>query len=94
MDLQSTALVTAGVTVLPLADELSVFSAASGQALALNRTAADIFAMCTGTTSLADIAATLAARYDIDLDTAEAAVGTSAHELQHLGLITVTRPNA
>ena len=51
------------VSELALDDELSLFDAATGKALALNRTARDVWALADGARDVDDIVATLARAY-------------------------------
>ena len=54
------------VRSLPLGDELSVFDSATGRAFALNRTAADVFALADGRATVAEIAQVLSRAYDAE----------------------------
>lgn len=51
------------VRSMPLDDELSIFDSATGSAFALNRTAADVFALADGHTSVGEIVEILATVY-------------------------------
>lgn len=54
------------VSAMPLGEELSVFDAATGRALVLNRTAADVFALADGHLTSAQIRASLATAYGVE----------------------------
>lgn len=78
------------VSVLPLGDELSVFDAATGQTLALNRTAADILALVDGHTTIAQLASQLARSYPLAPDELVTAVSELADTLLARGTVLVS----
>lgn len=68
-------------------DELSVFNAASGRALALNRTAADVLALADGSTSIGNVVRMLASAYDMEPEEIVADVRAAVDELTGAGVI-------
>ena len=78
------------VSVLPLGDELSVFDAATGQTLALNRTAADVLALLDGHTTIEELAVQLARSYPLPAGELVAAVSDVAETLLARGTLRVT----
>ena len=54
-----------GVSEIGLGDELSLFDAATGQALSLNRTASDLWALADGESTVDQVIATLAHAYGV-----------------------------
>lgn len=67
----------ASVSTVPLDDGLSLFDAATGNALALNRTASDVFALADGTTRLDEVVAILAEAYAVE----PAIIAAEVHEV-------------
>lgn len=88
MELDTVLMVSPRVSVLPIGDELSLFDDSTGQALALNRTAADILALVDGSATLADIATIVARAYDRPQDEAADAVAAVAATLLEHGAVT------
>jgi hypothetical protein len=87
--------VSPNVRTMPLGDELTVFDATTGRALALNRTAADIFALVDGTCAVGEISAVLARRHSLDVATIEGDVRSATESLLAQGaLTTVASPPA
>jgi hypothetical protein len=72
---------------MPLGDELSIFDAATGRAFALNRTAADVFALADGRTTLAEIVLILSRAYDAEPVEVAADVTPVVRELTEAGLL-------
>lgn len=75
------------VRVIALDDELSVFNADSGIALALNRTAADVLALADGSTSIRHVVQTLARAYDVEPEEIVADVRAAVDQLISAGVI-------
>jgi hypothetical protein len=92
MDLESVVAVSPAVSLLPLGDELTLFDRERGHTLALNRTAADVLALADGTSTVAEIGASMAAAYDIDREVAMAAVLAVTGDLVALGALSVLLP--
>ena len=67
----------ASMSAVPLDDGLSLFDAATGKAMALNRTASDIYALADGATTVEDAVAILAKAYDVE----PAAITTEVHDV-------------
>lgn len=75
------------VSEIELGDELSLFDAATGTALALNRTARDVWALADGESDVDDIVATLAKAYGTDPDSIAADVHATVAELTAAGVL-------
>jgi hypothetical protein len=70
-------------------DGLCLFDAATGRARALNRTAADVFALVDGVTATSEIVETLAAAYRVRAHDVEQSVFDLVAQLCADGLLTV-----
>jgi len=80
------------VSVLPLGDELSVYDAATGQTLALNRTAADVLSLLDGSTSIAELGLELSRLYPLPPAEVVEAVSRVADTLLAAGTLRVSGP--
>jgi hypothetical protein len=80
--------VASGVRTMPLGDELTVFDASTGRALALNRTAADIFALVDGSTTVREICQVLGHHHHVALARIQDAVTATAEALVRQGAVT------
>lgn len=80
------------VTEIELGDELSVFDTATGTALALNRTARDIWALADGKSDVDDIVAILAKAYGTAPDSIAAEVHAAVAELTAAGVLVPVTP--
>lgn len=78
------------VSVLPLGDELTLYDAASGQTLALNRTAADVLSLLDGNTSIKELEHLLARVYALPLSEAVEAVEAVVDRLLGSGTVRVS----
>src|SRR5690349_19685001 len=85
--MQAVLAVSPGVSTLPLGDQLTLYDAVAGRTLALNRTAADLFALVDGLSSVADIARSLATAYGRGLDEIVDDVAAAFDELLGLGAL-------
>ena len=70
-----------------LDDELTVFDSRTGTAVALNRTAADIFALADGVSTLSEVVATLARNYAVEPSTIADDVRRVVRELTEAGIL-------
>lgn len=68
---------------------LCLFDAATGRASALNRTAADVFTLIDGTTTLGELVHTLATAYQVDANNIATSIVDLVAELCAEGLVTV-----
>lgn len=75
------------VSTMPLGDELSIFDSATGRAFALNRTAADVFALADGRTTMTEIVGILSRAYDAEPADVAADVALVVRELTEAGLL-------
>ena len=80
------------VSVLPLGDELTVYDAATGQTLALNRTASDVLALLDGSTSIEQLALELSRVYPLPSAEVVEAVRHVADTLLAAGTVKVSGP--
>lgn len=76
-----------GLRIMEMGEDVSVFDPATGQAVALNRTAADVFALADGTTPVAQIAQTLATAYDTTPEAITADVAAAVGSLTEAGVL-------
>lgn len=79
------------VQEMAIGDELSLFDAATGTAIALNRTARDIWVLADGSSTVADVVATLAEAYQVGPTELEGDVRSTLEELTRAGVL-VTAP--
>jgi PqqD family protein of HPr-rel-A system len=70
-----------------LGDEYLVYADASDEVHVLNSTAREIYLMCDGSRTEAEIAAALAEKYDLDADRARRDTGATLARLAELGLL-------
>lgn len=75
------------IRIIELGDELSVFDAATGVAVALNRTAADVVALADGTSTAGEIIGTLARAYEVVPADIEAEVRAVIDQLTEAGVL-------
>lgn len=75
------------IRIIELGDELSVFNATTGVAVALNRTAADVLALAHGTSTVGEIVGTLARAYGVAPADIEAEVRAVIAQLTEAGVL-------
>ena len=80
------------ISVLGLGDEMTVFNAATGRALVLNRTAADVLALADGRTTLGGVVEVLARAYGVEADVITGGVQATAAKLAEEGVLEFDGP--
>ena len=75
------------VSTVELGDELSVFHAATGDALSLNRTAADLFALADGSTTISEAVSVLARAYGVAAEDIAGDVDEAVRLLREAGVL-------
>ncbi|HEV7186467.1 MAG TPA: PqqD family protein [Blastococcus sp.] len=76
----------------PLGDELSLFDAATGRALALNRTARDVWSLVDGEATSQQIVAALATAYAVEPEVIADDVALALGELRSAGVVVDSGP--
>lgn len=74
-----------------LGDELSVFHAGTGDALSLNRTAADVFALADGSTTVEEAVRVLSRAYGVPAEDIAADVADAVRLLRDAGVLVAER---
>lgn len=75
------------VRIIELGDELSVFNPATGVAVALNRTAADVVALADGTATIGQLVGTLARAYAVEPGEIEPEIRAVLRQLTEAGVL-------
>lgn len=75
------------LSTVELGDELSVFDAATGTALTLNRTASDVFALADGHTTVAEAVDVLARAYGVEAAVIADEVAGAVRSLRESGVL-------
>lgn len=78
---------SAGVLEQAVDDDLMVFNPASETYFTLNRSAREVWELADGTRSAAEITATLAERYEVDIDQIRDDIGEIISGFRETGLI-------
>jgi hypothetical protein len=83
----SLGVLAAGADIVEAGEHTSVFHRATGTALSLNRTAADLVALADGTTTLRQAVGTLARAYDVPADAIAGSVLEAVAQLRQMGTL-------
>ena len=75
------------MSTVELGDELSVFHASTGTAMSLNRTAADVFALADGSTTVAEAVSVLARAYGVESEDIADDVAGAVRLLRDAGVL-------
>jgi hypothetical protein len=75
------------IRMIELGDELSVFNAATGVAVALNRTAADVVALADGRATIGEVIGTLARAYGVPPRDIEPGIRAVIDQLTEAGIL-------
>ena len=79
-----------GWRALPVGDEVSLFDSATGRALRLNRTAADVYALADGERTVDELLALLARAYGVPPQAIAEDVANGVRELIGAGALRVS----
>lgn len=79
------------LSTVELGDELSVFDAATGTALTLNRTASDVFALADGHTTVGEAVEVLARAYGVEAGEIADDVVQTVQRLHESGVLVASK---